>query len=174
MLNERQCKINSYTMFKAWWPGELFGYFLKAQRNQYLYFLFTALQLKALISYNCIYIKTKSPDVNRRLFIALKRFWVGILIVTAVSVITRRYSQISCTSLKDAVTNHYSTVIINKTDGDGEATIPRPSFFSGLWFQIKAHKITLEATQLSVSSWFWWALYVHFLFDFDGGSVCGF
>lgn len=100
--------------------GLEFGYFLKAQKNQYLYFLFTVFQLKALILYNCIYFKTKSTDVNRRLFIALKWFWVEILIVTAVGVITRRYSKISSTSLKDVVTNHYITVIFNETDGDCE------------------------------------------------------
>lgn len=72
-------------------PDEWFGYFLKAQKNQYLYFLFTAFQLKALILHNCVYFKTKSTDVNRRLLIALKCFWAGILIVTAVGVITRRY-----------------------------------------------------------------------------------
>lgn len=160
MLNKRHCKINSYIIFNVWWPQEWFGYFLKARRNQYLYFLFTALQLKALILYNCIYIKTKPTHVNKRLFITLKWFWIGILVVIAVGVITRRYSQISCTSLKDAVTNHYSTVIFNETDGNCEATIPRPSFFSGLWLQIKAHKITSEITQLSLSSWFWWVPYM--------------
>lgn len=98
--------------------------FLKGTKESISFFLFTALQLKALILYNCIYIKTKPTDVNRRLFIVLKWFGIGILIVTAVGVITRRYSQTSCTSLKDAVTNHYSTVIFNETNGNSEATIP--------------------------------------------------
>lgn len=82
-------------------------------------------------------------DINRRLFIALKWFWIRILIVTALGVITRRYPQIS---LKDLVAKYYITVVFNETDGDHEVTISKPSFVCDLWLEIKAQKITLEVT----------------------------
>lgn len=87
----------------------------------------------------------KPTDINERLFIALKRFWIEILIVIGVTAhgCDLWYHKSPATSLKDLVANHYISVVFNETDRDHEATSSGPPFFYDQWLEIKAEKVTL-------------------------------
>lgn len=109
-----------------------------------------------------VQLKRKFPFDHTKQSLSQCFIWWGILIATALGVITSRYSQI-CSLLrktkKDLVAKQHITVVFNETDGDHKATTSRCFF---LLLEIKAQKITLEVIQLSHSSQLWWALYNFF------------
>lgn len=87
-----------------------------------------------------VQLKRKFPFDHTKQSLSQCFTWWGILIATALGVITSRYPQISYSLLrntkKDLVAKQHLTVVFNETDGDHEATISRCSFY-GLKLKLK-------------------------------------